>query len=403
MNRLRVARAISRLNVGGPAIHTILLTAGLDPAAFESRLYVGSPGPAEGDMLALARARGVEPIAVPGLGRSIHPGRDLAVLGRLARAFRAFRPHIVHTHAAKAGTLGRIAARDDLDFVLHLGDYIYEAAQTPPASQTPGADIGRPFVVWNVFAAPEFSVKARQWCFPFAGCVDYKGYFSKSGAEQLAGESRAQHYDVFVGGVPAYSTLGWFDDPVLNTFVRYPDAEIAGLMFHELAHQLLYVKGDSTFNESFAVTVERTGVERWLAAYGTEAQQRELVQERSRHQAFVELVVKYRARLEELYGERLDPEAMRARKQEILSQMVAEYGRLRQSWGGFAGYDGWFEQPLNNAQLASVAIYTQLVPAFERILRNNGGDLQRFYAEVKRLAALPKQQRDAELEKIERS
>jgi predicted aminopeptidase len=300
------------------------------------------------------------------------------------------------------GTTAELKAR--LGQITQMRDFASQELHLPNnGSYRRYADIGRPFVVWNVFAAPEFSVKARQWCFPFAGCVDYKGYFSKSGAEQLAGESRAQHYDVFVGGVPAYSTLGWFDDPVLNTFVRYPDAEIAGLMFHELAHQLLYVKGDSTFNESFAVTVERTGVERWLAAYGTEAQQRELVQERSRHQAFVELVVKYRARLEELYGERLDPEAMRARKQEILSQMVAEYGRLRQSWGGFAGYDGWFEQPLNNAQLASVAIYTQLVPAFERILRNNGGDLQRFYAEVKRLAALPKQQRDAELEKIERS
>jgi predicted aminopeptidase len=264
------------------------------------------------------------------------------------------------------------------------------------------ADIGRSFVVWNVFAAPEFSLKAKEWCFPFAGCVGYKGYFSKSGAERLAGELRAEHYDVFVGGVPAYSTLGWLDDPVLNTFVRYPDAEIAELMFHELAHQLVYVKGDSTFNESFAVTVERAGVERWLAVHGSEVQQRELVQQRSRHQAFVELVVKYRARLGELYTERLDPEEMRNRKQQVLSQMGAEYGRLKQGWGGFAGYDWWFEQPLNNAQLASVAIYTQLVPAFERILRDNGGDLQRFYAEVKRLGALPKEQRDAELEKIER-
>jgi predicted aminopeptidase len=149
------------------------------------------------------------------------------------------------------------------------------------------------------------------------------------------------------------------------------------------------------------VAVARPRVERWLAVYGTEVQQRELVLQRSRHQAFVELVVKYRARLGELYAERLDPGAMRARKLEILSQMVAEYGRLRQSWGGFAGYDWWFEQPLNNAQLASVAIYTQLVPAFELILRNNGGDLQRFYTEVERLAALPKEQRDAELEKIE--
>jgi len=261
------------------------------------------------------------------------------------------------------------------------------------------ADIGRPYVVWNVFAAPEFSVKARQWCFPFAGCVAYKGYFSKAGADQFAADLRAEDDDVFVGGVPAYSTLGWFDDPVLNTFVNYPDAEIAELMFHELAHQLVYVKGDSTFNESFAVTVERVGVQRWLAAHGTDARRREFEQQQARQQAFVELVTKYQGRLAELYAEPLEPEAMRRRKQEVLAQMRAEYGRIKEGWGGFAGYDRWFEQPLNNAQLASVAIYTQLVPAFERILRDNGGDLPRFYAEVRRLAALPKAERDAELAK----
>jgi predicted aminopeptidase len=262
------------------------------------------------------------------------------------------------------------------------------------------ADIGRPYVVWNVFSAPEFSVQPRQWCFPFAGCVSYKGYFKQAGADQLASELRAQHYDVFLVGVPAYSTLGWFDDPVLNTFVHYPDAEIARLMFHELAHQLVYVKGDSTFNESFAVTVEREGVNRWLAAHGTEAQRRSFDQERSRSQAFGELVAKYRSRLAELYAEPLDAETMRGRKQEALAQMRAEYARMKQSWDGFAGYDWWFQQPLNNAQLASVAIYTQLVPAFERILQDDGGDLQRFYAEVERLAALSKAQRGAELGKL---
>ncbi len=262
------------------------------------------------------------------------------------------------------------------------------------------ADIGRRYVVWNVFSAPEFSVQPRQWCFPFAGCVGYKGYFNQAGAEQLASELRAQRYDVFLAGVPAYSTLGWFDDPVLNTFVYYPDAEIARLMFHELAHQLVYVKGDSTFNESFAVTVEREGVNRWLATHGTEAQRRSFDQERARSQAFGELVAKYRSRLAELYAEPLAPEAMRNRKQEALAQMRAEYARMKQSWDGFTGYDWWFEQPLNNAQLASVAIYTQLVPAFERILRDDDGDLPRFYAEVERLAALPKAQRDAELANV---
>jgi len=248
-----------------------------------------------------------------------------------------------------------------------------------------------------VFAAPEFSVEPKEWCFPFAGCVGYKGYFSKGGADQLAAELKSEHFDVFVGGVPAYSTLGWFDDPVLNTFIGYPDAEIARLMFHELAHQTVYVKGDSTFNESFAVTVEREGVHRWLAAHGTQEQLRAFDLARARGEAFAELVAKYRSRLAALYAETLEDGSKRMRKRELFTQMRAEYDQLKQSWGGFAGYDWWFEEPLNNAQLASVAIYTQLVPAFERILRDSGGDLQRFYVEVRRLAALPQEQRDAAL------
>jgi predicted aminopeptidase len=161
----------------------------------------------------------------------------------------------------------------------------------------------------------------------------------------------------------------------------------------------LFVKIRSV-GESFAVTVEREGVDRWLAAHGTEAQRRAFDQQRARSQAFAELVAKYRARLAELYAEPLDPAKMRSRKQEVLAQMRAEYERMKQSWDGYTGYDWWFEQPLNNAQLASLAIYTQLVPAFERILQDNGGDLQRFYAEVKRIAALPEAQRDTELGKL---
>lgn len=285
-----------------------------------------------------------------------------------------------------------------LERVVEMRDFASRELHLPDnGSYRSYADIGRPYVVWNVFAAPEFSVKPKEWCFLFAGCVGYRGYFSKAGAEQFAAQLSAQRYDVFVGGVPAYSTLGYFDDPVLSTFVQYPDANIAELMFHELAHQLVYVQGDSTFNESFAVTVEREGVERWVAAHGGEAQRRALEREQVRRQAFAELVASYRERLAGVYAEPLDEQQMRARKEEVLTQMRAEYGRLKQSWGGFAGYDHWFEQPLNNAQLASVTIYTQLVPAFQRILRENGGDLQRFYAEAKRFAALPKAKRDAEL------
>jgi len=293
------------------------------------------------------------------------------------------------TGAELKGKLERVVEmRDFASRELHLPDN---------GSYRSYADIGRSYVVWNVFAAPEFSVKPQEWCFLFAGCVEYRGYFSKAGADKFASDLREQRYDVFIGGVPAYSTLGWLDDPVLSTFVQYPDADIAELMFHELAHQLVYVQGDSTFNESFAVAVEREGVERWLAVHGSEAQRRAFEQKQVRRQAFAELVASYRDQLAQLYAEPLDVQQMRARKERVLTQMRAAYGRLKQSWDGFAGYDYWFEQPLNNAQLASVSIYTQLVPAFQRMLRDNGGDLERFYAEAKRLAALPKAQRDAEL------
>jgi predicted aminopeptidase len=318
--------------------------------------------------------------------------------------FQAVSGQMELTH--KAQPISKVVADPDtgaelkakLERVVEMRDFASRELRLPDnGSYRSYADIDRPYVVWNVFAAPEFSMKPEEWCFLFAGCVGYRGYFSKAGADQFASGLRAQRYDVYVGGVPAYSTLGWLDDPVLSTFVQYPDADIAELMFHELAHQVVYVQGDSTFNESFAVTVEREGVERWLAAHGSEAQRRGFEQQQVRRQAFVELVASYRERLAQLYAEPLDAQQMRARKEQVLTQMRAEYGRLKRSWDGFAGYDPWFEQPLNNAQLASVTIYTQLVPAFQRILRDNGGDLQRFYAEAKRLAALPKAQRDAEL------
>jgi predicted aminopeptidase len=258
-------------------------------------------------------------------------------------------------------------------------------------------DLGRPYVVWNVFATPEFSVIPKQWCFPFAGCVGYKGYFNKAGADGLAAALSSEHYDVFVGDVPAYSTLGWFDDPVLNTFIHYPDAEIARLIFHELAHQVVYVPGDSTFNESFAVSVEQEGVKRWLAAHGTEEERHQYEQSGARRQAFVDLVEKYRLRLADVYAQSQPPDQMRARKQAVLADMREEYQALKQAWGGFKGYDRWFEQPLNNAHFASIAIYTQLVPAFEQVLRADGGDLRRFYAQVKEIAKLSAPEREAKL------
>jgi len=259
------------------------------------------------------------------------------------------------------------------------------------------ADLGRPYVLWNVFAAPEFSIEPVTSCFPIAGCVSYRGYFGEADAQAAAAARRERGYDVFVGGVPAYSTLGWFDDPVLSTFIHYPEAELARLMFHELAHQLVYVRDDSRFNESFAVTVERAGVERWLAQNGNDKNRASYARLRAIRRGFVALLVKYQAILAQYYRQDLPAEEMRLGKAQRFAQMEAEYRALKASWGGFAGYDRWFAGKPNNATLASVALYTELVPAFSALLAREGGDLPRFYAAVKELAKLPKDERDARL------
>jgi predicted aminopeptidase len=255
------------------------------------------------------------------------------------------------------------------------------------------ADLQRPFVVWNVFAAREFSVHAERWCFPWVGCVTYRGYFSQEEADRYAAELAAQGHDVYVGGVPAYSTLGWFPDPVLNTFVNYPEAELARLVFHELAHQLIYLKDDTAFNESFAVAVEREGVRRWLEHTGDAKQRAHFERVHRARNDFMALVQRYRTRLDALYRLGQPPEAMRAGKRVVLDEMDAEYRVLKTAWGGYSGYDRWFANKPNNAHIASVSVYTQLVPAFEAMLAQGGGDLAEFYRRVRALAAQPPAQR----------
>lgn len=260
------------------------------------------------------------------------------------------------------------------------------------------ADLGRPFVVWNVFATDEFSTRPTEWCFPVAGCVGYRGYFREDDARAFARDQARRGFDVYVGGVLAYSTLGWLNDPVLSTFIHYPSVEVARLIFHELSHQVVYLEGDTTFNESFAVAVENEGVRRWVRAHGTDDMRRAFEQAQSRKGDFLALIERTRARLDALYGESgLDSMQMRQRKVQVFDDMRAEYAALKRAWGGFAGYDWWFAEPLNNAQLASVAMYTQLVAGFEALLRDSAGDMRAFYEEVARLAKLPEPARTARL------
>lgn len=295
------------------------------------------------------------------------------------------------------------ALRRKLATVLRIREFASRDLGLPQnASYRRYSNLDRPFALWNVFAAPEFSTRPLQWCFPFAGCVKYRGYFAKPDADGFAAGLAAEGYDVFVGGVPAYSTLGWFADPVLNTFIKYPDAEVARLIFHELAHQVVYVRDDSVFNESFAVCVQQEGVRRWLERYGS-AQDRETfaILEQRRLQ-FTELIQRYRGRLQALYDTPLPKEEMRRDKARLFEELARDYQGLKQSWGGWRGYDRWFAQHPNNALLASVAIYTQLVPAFRTLLAQQSGDLPRFYGAVKRLAGLPADERAARLAELSR-
>ncbi|HVL55477.1 MAG TPA: aminopeptidase [Burkholderiaceae bacterium] len=267
-------------------------------------------------------------------------------------------------------------------------------------SYTRYADLQRPYVLWNVFATPELSMKLQQWCFPVAGCVSYRGYYDQAQAQHYAQQLRDAGLEAHVAGVPAYSTLGWFDDPVLSTFVHYSEGELARLIFHELAHQLIFVAGDTTFNESFATAVEEIGVERWLAARA-DPQLKEVHRQRvARKHDFVSLLRRYRGELGAMYGLAIPDEEKRQRKSKLFDALRHDYAALRHDWGGFSGYDRWFAQPLTNAHLAAVGTYNELVPAFRAMLARRDGDLPAFFADVRRLAALPKEQRTAQLREI---
>jgi predicted aminopeptidase len=263
------------------------------------------------------------------------------------------------------------------------------------------ADLGRNAVVYNVVAAPELSFTLKTWCFAVVGCVGYRGYFDRAPAEALAAELKAQGWETNVYGVPAYSTLGktnWLGgDPLLNTFIRWPEGELARLIFHELAHQVAFADDDTTFNESFATAVERIGGQRWLERHASAEARAEYAALDARRNDFRALVARYRESLATVYASHIPDDEKRQRKAVLMQSMRDEYARMKaERWGGFAGYDGWFERA-NNAALGIQASYNELVPQFERLFAKSGGDFERFYAEVRTLAALPKAERRAKL------
>jgi predicted aminopeptidase len=256
------------------------------------------------------------------------------------------------------------------------------------------ADLERPYAVWNVVATPEFAVEPRRWCLPIAGCVAYRGYFEEASATELARRLTRDGYDATVGGVATYSTLGRLPDPVFNTMLGWSETRFVGTIFHELAHERLYVAGDSEFNEAFASVVEREGLRQWLLAHGDTAAIERHRQAVDREAEFAALLRAARTRLGELYTSDADVATLRVEKQREFGRLKFEYTRLRARWGGYAGYDTWFSRTLNNAHLASLATYHDCVPGLERELAA-AGSLSAFYERAAVLAELPLSQRRA--------
>lgn len=259
-------------------------------------------------------------------------------------------------------------------------------------------DVGRDSVTWAIFAAPEFSLTPRTWCFPVFGCVPYRGYFSKRSAIETAVEFQRQGLDVYVTGITAYSTLGWSSDPLLSTMLSQDKTHLAGLVFHELAHQRVYVNDDSAFNEAFAVAVETTGVRKWLRAAGDTAGLRRYEADRKRKTEFLALLSHTRGALAHIYVDAGTTDQKRAAKAAAIERLRMRYREMRdRRWGGYRGYDVWFNAPINNAKLAATSVYSDQVATFLRLFDLCSGDYPRFYASVRRIGALDRAHRAAAL------
>lgn len=296
-----------------------------------------------------------------------------------------------------------------LQLVLRLRDFAQSQLDLPAKDHyLDYVDVGRSYVVWDIYAAPAYSLEAKTWWYPVVGRLSYRGYFDESQARKVAGRLEAQGYDVFVGGVDAYSTLGWFSDPVLNTFINRDETDLADLIFHELAHQKLFVKGDTDFNEAFATSVAREGVRRWLTGQGSPDRLKAWEEKTQRADEFLGLIFEARHALELVYqgvstgqtcasggdSAACDLQAgLNRKKAQVFDRLRADYQALKCQWGGSNEFDAWFLAPVNNARLNAEATYYELLPGFTLLLSRHGRNLPRFYAEVETLAKLPKAER----------
>lgn len=266
-------------------------------------------------------------------------------------------------------------------------------------SYTAYTDLGRPHVVWNIVAAPEFSLTPKRWCYLVVGCLSYRGYFSKEDALAYSKSPELEGHDVSVGGVSAYSTLGWFDDPLLNTMIHWSDRQLAGLIFHELAHQVVYIANDTSFNEAFASAVERIGVAQWLAKQ-TSTEIDEYLGFLKQQEAFRELLLETRSELKTIYEAPIDNEEKRQKKVAALEYLKNQYEQAKQSWPNPQAFDNWFNRPVNNARLVASMTYLEKIPAFYALFIQSGKNWGKFYSQVKIFEDMDQASRDKEIKKL---
>ncbi len=288
--------------------------------------------------------------------------------------------------------------RERLEQAVEIRHFASDALALPKnGSYTQYADIGRPYAVWNVVATPEFSVIPLRWCYFVAGCVSYRGYFDLDEARANASELREHGFDVMVSGSQAYSTLGWFDDPLLNTFINQPGAQLVNIIVHELAHQRLYIKDDSAFNEAFATAVAREGVRRWFERQGVPDAYLAYVEAQERRSDFHQLLIGTRKALQQLYRRNVPEAVMRSDKEAAFADLHEQYAGFKQRWDGYEGFDAFMQRKLDNAQLAMFATYREHVPAFEVLIARHDGDMEAFYQAAARIGKLPREHRQAML------
>lgn len=276
-----------------------------------------------------------------------------------------------------------------LRVVGRIRQFAVEQLQLPESgSYTIYADLKRSYALKNLFAAPEFSVKAHHWCYPIIGCAGYRGYFDEDRLQKTLSFLKQQGFDTYVSNVSAYSTLGWFDDPVLNTFINWPDYRLAGMIFHELSHQQLYIDGDTEFNESFAVAVQQAGIKKWLHINGHASKAARYQQQLDNRVQVIELIKKSQLQLKHLYSQPVDESAMRQSKKDIIHKLKTDYDDLSSQFTIEDGFRRWFEGPINNARLVSISTYYDLVPAFLQLLKSHDGNFQAFFQHVENIGKL---------------